>query len=371
MPPRVRFAPSPTGSLHLGSTLTAVANWLFARRHGGTVLLRIDDTDDERELPGAQEEIERDLRWLGLEWDDGPVRQSDRRQRHLDAASAAEGAYTRDGAVWLSAPGASEFVIVRSDGRPTYRWASAVDDTDFGITHVIRGNDHLPNTALQVAAARALGAEPPEYLHHALVREGDGGKLSKRAGASSIASLRAEGYPPEAVVNLLGLVATSGPGDVMDWPALVERFDESRLARGEIVIEPSRLRALSTAHLTALPPRELARRVAAFAPGADQGLVEALAPALRGAHTLAEAADLVACVSQSPDRHPLPELATIRSRYPDRLSEEDARALVDELRRAGVPLREARLALTGRERGPELWAVLAALPRDEAIRRAA
>jgi glutamyl/glutaminyl-tRNA synthetase len=371
MPPRVRFAPSPTGSLHLGSTLTAVANWLFARRHGGTVLLRIDDTDDERELPGAQEEIERDLRWLGLEWDDGPVRQSDRRQRHLDAAAAAEGAYTRDGAVWLSTPGASEFVIVRSDGRPTYRWASAVDDTDFGITHVIRGNDHLPNTALQVAAARALGAEPPEYLHHALVREGDGGKLSKRAGASSIASLRAEGYPPEAIVNLLGLVATSGPGDVMDWPALVERFDESRLARGEIVLEPSRLRALSTAHLTALPARELARRVAAFAPGADQGLVEALAPALRGAHTLAEGADLVACVSQSPEPHPLPELATIRSRYPDRLSEEDARALVDELRRAGVPLREARIALTGRERGPELWAVLAALPRDEAIRRAA
>src|SRR4051794_15016164 len=371
MPPRVRFAPSPTGSLHLGSTLTAVANWLFARRHGGTVLLRVDDTDDERELPGAQEEIERDLRWLGLEWDEGPVRQSDRRQRHLDAAAGAEGAYTRDGAVWLAAPGASEFVIVRSDGRPTYRWASAVDDVDFGITHIIRGNDHLPNTALQVAAIRALGGEPPEFLHHALVREGDGGKLSKRAGASSIASLRAEGYPPEAVVNLLGLVATSGPGDVMGWDELVERFDESRLARGEIVLENSRLRALSTAHLAALSSAELAERVAAFAPGSDPALVSALAPALRGAHTLAEAADLVACVSQPPAPHPLPELATIRGRYPERLSEDDARALVDDLRRAGVPLREVRVTLTGRERGPELWAVLAALPRDEAIRRAA
>jgi glutamyl-tRNA synthetase len=371
MPPKLRFAPSPTGSLHLGSTLTAVANWLFARHHGGAVLLRIDDTDDERELPGAQEEIERDLRWLGLEWDEGPVRQSDRRQRHLAAAAAAAGAYTRDGAVWLAAPGASEFVIVRSDGRPTYRWASAVDDVDFGITHVIRGNDHLPNTALQVAAIRALCAEPPEFLHHALVREGEGGKLSKRAGAASLASLRAEGYPPEAVVNLLALVATSGPGDVMSWSELVDRFDEARLARGEIVLELSRLRALSTAHLAALPPDQLAERVVEFAPGSDPALVTALAPALRGAHTLAEAADLVACVSQPPDPHPVPALATIRGRYSDRLSEEEARALVDELRREGIPLREVRVALTGRERGPELWAVLAALPRDEAIRRAA
>ncbi len=371
MPTRVRFAPSPTGSLHLGSALTAVANWLFARRHAGTVLLLIDDTDDERELPGSEQEIERDLRWLGLTWDEGPERQSDRRQRHLDAAAAADGAYTRDGALWLSAPGASEFVIVRSDGRPTYRWASAVDDVDFGITHVIRGSDHLPNTALQVAAMRALGAEPPEFMHHALVREADGGKMSKRAGAASIASLRAEGYPPEAVVNLLALVATSGPGDVMGWDELVERFDESRLARGEVVLEPARLRALSTAHLSALTPDQLAERLLEFAPGTDREVVVALAPALRGAHTLAEAAELVACVSQPPEPHSVPALATIRSRYPDRLSEEDARRLVDELRQAGVPLREARVALTGRERGPELWAVLAALPRDEAIRRAA
>jgi glutamyl-tRNA synthetase len=370
MPPKVRFAPSPTGSLHLGSALTAVANWLFARSHGGSVLLRIDDTDEDREVAGSQDEIERDLRWLGLEWDEGPVRQSDRRQRHLEAAASAEGAFTREGAVWLAAPGASQFVIVRSDGRPTYRWASAVDDADFGITHVIRGNDHLPNTGLQLAAIRALGADPPEFLHHALVR-GDEGKLSKREGAGSIGSLRSQGYPPEAVVNLLALVATSGPGDVLSWEELVDRFDESRLARGEVVIETARLRALSTAHLSALPSQQLAERVLEFAPGTDAALVTALAPALRGAHTLAEAADLAACVSEAPERHPVPQLATIRGRYPDHLSEDDARALVDELRRAGVPLREARVALTGRERGPELWAVLAALPRDEAIRRAA
>ena len=332
---RVRFAPSPTGSLHLGSALTAVANWLFARQQGGEVVLRIDDTDEHREVEGAERAIEQDLRWLGLGWDEGPVRQSQRRQRHLERAAAAEGARTRDGAVWLSAPGLSEFVIVRSDGRPTYRWASAVDDADMGITHVIRGNDHLPNAALQVAAVRALGAEPPQYLHHALVR-GEGGKLSKRDGADSIAALREEGYPPEAIVNLLGLVASSGPGDVMSLSDLVARFDIDRLARGEVVLESKRLRSLSTAHISRL-----------------------------------EEDDLVACVTEAPLQHSLPELATIRERYPDRLSEQDARALVDELRSAGVPLREARMALTGRERGPELWAVLAALPRDEAIRRAA
>jgi glutamyl-tRNA synthetase len=370
---RVRFAPSPTGSLHLGSALTAVANWLFARQQGGAMLLRIDDTDETRSVPGAEQQIERDLAWLGLDWDEGPVRQSDRADRHLAAAAEATGTYHRDGAVWLSAPGVSEFVILRSDGRPTYRWASAVDDADMGVTHVIRGNDHLPNAALQIAAVRALGKEPPVYLHHALVKAEGGGKLSKREGGSdTIAALREEGYPPEAVVNLLGLVATSGPGDVLTAQELVERFDIDRLARGEVVLETSRLRSLSTAHLAGLTDAELAGRVLPFAPpGADPELVRALAPALRGAHTLAEAGDLVACVAEAPQQHPLPALASIRERYPERLSEQDARALVDELRQAGVPLREARVALTGRERGPELWAVLAALPRDEAIRRAA
>ena len=369
---RVRFAPSPTGSLHLGSALTAVANWLFARRYDGSLLLRIDDTDETRAVEGAQDAIERDLRWLGLNWDEGPLLQSERRARHLEAAAAAQGAVDRDGARWLEAPGIQSFVIVRADGRPTYRWASAVDDADLGITHVIRGNDHLPNVELQQAAIRSLGAEPPAFLHHALVR-GEEGKLSKREGAATIAGLREAGYPPEAVVNLLALVATSGPGDVLSAQQLVDRFDETRLARGEVTLEQSRLRALSTAHLALLPQDDLVERVAAFAPaGTDRGLIAALAPALRGAHTLAEAAELVSCVAAAPEQqHPLPQLAEIRERYPDRLSEQDARRLVDERRSSGVRLRDARVALTGRERGPELWAVLAALPRDEAIRRAA
>jgi glutamyl-tRNA synthetase len=385
---RVRFAPSPTGSLHLGSALAALANYLFARKHAGSVLLRIDDTDRARSRPELEQAIADDLRWLGLDWDEGPVRQSDRFARYRDAAVDAAGVERRDGALVLRAPPApvavpdvvrgeipiavGDVVIVRSDGRATYNWATAVDEIDLGITHVVRGEDHLANTAAQVAAITALGAAPPAYAHVGLLLD-EAGKLSKRAGAASVADLRAAGFPPEAVVNYLGLLATSGPGDVLTLMELVDRFDLARLARGGLLVDPERLRNLSARHLARVPAPELAARVLPFCPpGTDREQVEHLAPALRGVHTLRDAAALVASVLEPPARSPLPELAAVRERYPDRLlSEEQARALVAELRERGVPLRQARVALTGRDRGPELWAVLAAIPRDEAIRRAA
>jgi glutamyl-tRNA synthetase len=371
MAARVRFAPSPTGSLHLGGAMTAMLNYLFARHHGGSLLLRIDDTDPSRTVPGSEQTIMDDLRWLGVEWDEGPVRQSERHDRYREAAATVPGAVLRDGAVHLSAPGVPEFVILRSDGSATYHWATAVDDADFAITDVIRGGDHRSNTALHVAAIRALGAEPPRYLHHALLL-GREGKLSKRDAAASIAELRGDGIPGEAVANYLGLVGSSGPGDVMTLAELVARFDEERLSHGEVIVDPARIRSLATQHLRALPADELVRRTLGFSPpGTAPDQVAALEPALRGVHTLAEAGDLVGAVVRPPARHPVPALAAIRRRYPDRLSEADARALVEELRSSRVPLREARVSLTGRERGPELWAVLAALPRDEAIRRAA
>ena len=371
MAARVRFAPSPTGALHLGGALTALLNRLFADAHGGSLLLRIDDTDPTRTVAGAERGILADLAWLGIGWEEGPVRQSDRAARYAEAAAGASGAVLRDGAVRLSAPGVPEFVILRSDGSATYHWATAVDDLDFGITDVIRGNDHLSNTPLQVAAIRSLGGAPPRYLHHALLVDG-GGKLSKRDEASSVAALRAAGTPAEAVVNYLGLIGSGGTGDVLDRSELAARFDPQRLAVGTLKLDPSRLRSLSTAWLRRLPAGDLADRVLAFSPqGTPRDAVVALEPALRGVHDLAEAGELVAAVVRVPERRSLPELAAVRSRYPERLSEAEARALVDELRSAGVPLREARLALTGAPRGPELWAVLAALPRDEAMRRAA
>jgi glutamyl-tRNA synthetase len=371
MPVKVRFAPSPTGSLHLGGALTALTNLLFARAGGGSLLLRIDDTDAARARPELEAGILDDLRWLGIEWDEGPVRQSERAGRHREAAAGASHTAVRDGALYLAAPGVAPFVILRADGRPTYHWATVVDDLDFGITHVIRGNDHRPNQPLHEAGFRALGAPPPEFIHHAVVL-GEHGKLSKREAAASIAELRAAGYPAEAVVNQLGLVASSGPGEVLTLPELVERFDAGRIARGEVRLEGARLDSLAAAHLARLPAAELAARVVPFAPpGTDPAQLEALAPALRGVHTLAEAGELVASVVVPPEHRPLPELAELRGRYPERLTEAEARELVDELRRRQIPLRRARLALTGRERGPELWAVLAALPRGEAIRRAA
>ncbi len=366
----VRFAPSPTGSLHLGSALTALINVLYARSQGGTMLLRIDDTDSDRSRPELEAGILDDLRWLGLDWDEGPVHQSERFDRYREAATRATGTGIRDGAIELRGEGVPPFVILRSDGRATYHWASVVDDLDFGITHVIRGNDHLPNMPLHVAAARALGADPPEFIHHAVVL-GESGKLSKREGASSISELRSDGFPPAAVVNQLGLVATSGPGDVMTLPELVERFRPQRITRGEVRLDPAKLRSLSAAYISSLSPAELAEQSLPWCPaGTPRETVEAMAPALRGAHTLAEVGDLVASVLEAPEPQSLPGLAELRSLYPDHLSEAEAREMVDELRRREIPLRQARLALTGRPRGPELWSVLVALPRDEAMRRA-
>src|SRR5436305_14899922 len=179
---RVRFAPSPTGSLHLGNALSAVAN----RRLGKWMLLRIDDTDPGRNVPDGESAILRDLEWLGIAWDEGPVRQSDRAERHRE----------------VGAPLGDRFeglTLVREDGSPTYHLASVVDDIDFGITHVVRGNDHRPNEALHRQLFEALGATPPEFVHHGLILGPDGRKLAKRAPGGSVASLRDEGVPAEAV----------------------------------------------------------------------------------------------------------------------------------------------------------------------------
>src|SRR5579884_2135669 len=183
---KVRFAPSPTGSLHLGNALSAVAN----RGLGDWMLLRIDDTDPARNIAGGEEAILEDLDWLGIAWDEGPVRQSDRAERHREAA----------------APLGDRFeglTLLREDGSPTYHLASVVDDIDFRITHVVRGNDHRPNEALHRALTEALGATPPTYIHHGLVLGPDGKKLSKRSAGASIAALREAGIPAEAVRRYL------------------------------------------------------------------------------------------------------------------------------------------------------------------------
>lgn len=320
---RVRFAPSPTGSLHLGNALSAVAN----RRLGEWMLLRIDDTDPARNVPGGEKAILEDLEWLGIAWDEGPVRQSDRAERHREAAAPLGDRF--DGVT-----------LLREDGSPTYQLASVVDDIDFGITHIVRGNDHRPNEALHRRLFEALGATPPEFIHHGLILGEDGRKLAKRAPGATVASLREAGIPAEAARAYL---------------------DELGVPRHDVHLDLARVRRLSVEALAALSDEDLAARV---------GVPVTVAPVLRGARDLVEArayADLVLEPAEADVDSP-ETLARFRE-----LVEADVepKAIVRELKAVGGNLKALRLALTGHERGPELAAVIAALPRDELLRRTA
>jgi glutamyl/glutaminyl-tRNA synthetase len=329
---RVRFAPSPTGSLHLGNALGAVANRRFADEHGGVLLLRIDDTDPTRVVPGGEEAVVADLAWLGLAWDEGPLRQSERHVRHREAAHVA-GEPDADGTIRFG-----RTTLLRADGSPTYQLASAVDDLDFGITHVIRGSDHRPNEELQSSLIRAIGGEPPVYVHHGLLLGEDGRKLSKRHGASSLADLREAGLPAEAVRAYL---------------------DELGLPRHDVHLDLRRLRRLSIEALTTLSDDELAARV---------GVPASAVPAMRGARDLREAREYAEQVL-SPLRVAVdaPETLTrLRELVEGGL---DARAVVRELKAVGGDLKAVRLALTGRERGPELAALIDSLSREELLSR--
>jgi glutamyl-tRNA synthetase len=322
---KVRFAPSPTGSLHVGNALGAVAN----RRLGDWMLLRIDDTDPARNVPGAEEEIIRDLEWLGLAWDEGPVRQSERQERYREAAAPLGDRF--DG-----------ITLLREDGTATYQLASVVDDADFGITHVIRGFDHRPNEDLHRRLFEALGAAPPEFIHHGLILGEDGKKLAKREPGATVGSLREAGIPGEAVRRYL---------------------EELGVPQHDVHYDLARIRRLAIEAVAGMSDEELAGRV-----GAPVEIV----PALRGARNLREAQEYAEAILTPP--------APVKGSSPETLQRfkellertngaVDAHAVVRELKAVGGDLRALRMALTGRERGPELWAVIAALPRDETLRR--
>ena len=331
MTSRTRFAPSPTGPLHLGGALSAVAN----RRRGEWLLLRIDDTDAGRELEGAADAIVGDLRWLDLDWEEGPVRQSARVDRHREAARAI-GAEDAEGALRFG-----KLTLLRADGTPTYQLASVVDDHDYGITQVVRGADHRANTELQQELARALGFEPPEYVHHGLLLGDDGKKLSKRnSPVATVADLRAAGIPAVAVRSYL---------------------EELGEPTHDVHLDLPRLRRLAIDAIASMPDAELAG--AAGAP-------PELAQALRGARDLVEARQLAESIlSPKPVKVTEGARPTLERFAELRASGLDGRELVRELKAVGGDLKSLRLALTGAERGPELWAVIAALPRDEALRR--
>ena len=236
--------PAPPAALHLGGAMTALLNRLFARAHGGSCCCgSTTPTTSRGRWPAPRRRSSSDLRWLGIGWDEGPVRQSDRAARYAEAASQADGAIVRDGAVRLASPGAPEFVILRSDGSATYHWATAVDDLDFGITDVIRGNDHLSQHAAArrrdpVAGRRAAAA----ICTTRCCSTADEGKLSKRDDAASIArAARGRRTRRRRSPTCSGCSAAPGPGDVLTLDELAERFDEDRLARGTVELDPARV----------------------------------------------------------------------------------------------------------------------------------
>ncbi|MEQ9399400.1 MAG: glutamate--tRNA ligase [Longimicrobiales bacterium] len=469
---RTRFAPSPTGRLHLGNVRAAAFNWLFARRHGGCFVLRIEDTDTERNVPGGEAMLLEDLKWLGLDWDEGPdvggphapYRQSERAAGHVAAAERLreEGrAYpcfcTEDelarrsetgkggrevlrydgrcrrltseerarrtvagephvlrfavpqgtkevevedevyGSISFPEDDIDDFVIRRSDGRVTYNFAVVVDDIDMAISHVIRGAGHVSNTPKQVLLFDALGARRPVFAHLPTVLGPDGRKLSKREGAAAVAQLRAEGYPPDAVLNYLSLLGWSHPHEkeVLERGELVSAIALDRVGRSDTQMDPEKLRWVSAQHLERETLDELTEHVRPWLAAADlpdgadpRAVVDVLRsrmatwgdvtvhlpllfPDPDGAwatvrSTLAADPEAVRVLSAVREA-----LAGLDSWTPDRL---DARVR-EAGREAGVRgaalFHPVRNALTGAEQGPQLGKVLAAIGPEESLRRLA
>jgi glutamyl-tRNA synthetase len=286
---RVRMAPSPTGFLHIGNVHTALFNWLFARHEGGEFRLRIENTDTSREVAESVEQIQRSLSWLGMDWD-GPVTFQLERMEHCQAEARRlldEGkAYEDDGAIRIRMPdegvtawddlirGRIEYpnekledlVAIRADGRPTYNFASPVEDWLDGITHVLRGEDHIPNTPKQIRILEALGAPIPQYGHLAHIKGHDGSQLSKRHGSVSVDDFRGAGYLPEALVNFLALLGWSydDKTEIMSVPQLIERFTLERVGASPSIFDYQKLEHINGVHLRALPAEEYADRLVEY-----------------------------------------------------------------------------------------------------------
>ena len=461
---RTRFAPSPTGELHAGNARIAVLNWGVARHHDGDFILRIEDTDAGRNVDEAEAGILEDLRWLGLEWDEGPdtggphapYRQSERLDlytarveqlvvsdrayrcfcsaegleaareaaraagrsprypgtcRALDPEAARERAaagephvfrlrtpeegdvVVRDvirGEVTFDAAEIGDFVLVRSDGLPTYNFAVVVDDVDMEISHVIRGAGHLSNTPHQLLVYRALEEDPPTFAHAPTVLAPEGGKLSKRSGARPLKELREEGLHPDGVVNYLSLLGWSSPSEdeVLSRDRLVEELTLDRVNAGDVVFDPTKMRWVSAQHIEGM---SLDRLVDATTPYVAQSRH---APLLEGDYPTALVAvrSHLAAFSDVVDHlapfhgpgdptaldPPTPDQARVLRAVRDQLAELDAwgpEAVQGALKAGGqvagasgknlyMPVRHA---LTGDEHGPPLPAVMAVLGRDEVI----
>ena len=441
---RVRFAPSPTGALHIGGARTALYNWLLVHGPGagpdgraGTLVLRIEDTDRERSTPENVDQILDALEWLGLDYDEGPIFQTHRADRHREALeqllasghayrSSATGDDVREfkarhgadrgfrgeaepsGAVRLRVPdtgatlvddvirGVTQFpnvnlddpVIARADGSVLYNFAVAIDDLDAGITHVVRGDDHLSNTPKQLLVLEALGAQPPRYAHLPLLHGPDGRKLSKRHGAASVQELREAGYLPEAVDNYIALLGAGFAADEEHFSLseLAERFRLDRVSKNPAVFDERKLRHVNGRHLRELGTDELTRRLEAFT--GRSGLRDAVAISEEKIQTLADFWPLVSFVFDGPVDDPaafervlgrdgaVVALTAARAALAD-AEPFDADGIETALRRVveqtgakpGQIFQPVRVALAGQTVSPGIFETVALLGREETLRR--
>jgi len=439
MKPRVRFAPSPTGHLHIGGARTALFNWLYARHTGGTFVLRIEDTDAARNTQEAVDVILHGLRWLGLDWDEGPLTpdatgackgdrgpyfQSQRKANYTARAEAllSRGlAYEHEGAIKfkmtrepilipdlvvgnVSRPLTDreeqdpDWVLVRSDGQPVFHFVNVVDDLEMGITHVIRGEDHLSNTAKHIALFRAFGVEPPKYAHIPLILNADGSKMSKRDRGASLTTYLDEGFLPEAVNNYLCLLGWSPKDNLEKMPLaeVVERFDLPQILRHNAKFDFEKLVWLQGEYCRDLPPDrfyELGVHALAKA-GVDTNklpvaYVKAALDTCRGKiKTFSELPGYAgfyfreeitldpeaARKSFAPENKP--RLEKLRDAF-SKLSIFDAAAIEATLKstatelgvKTGVLIHPTRLACTGSPNGPSLYHLIEVLGKDKVRQR--
>jgi glutamyl-tRNA synthetase len=407
---RVRFAPSPTGYLHIGGVRTALFNWLFARHEHGEFRLRIENTDTGREVAEATGQIQDSLRWLGLDWDGDVTFQLDRMEKAQEVAKrlvAEDKAYKDEGAIRFRMPDEGvtawddgvlgmieypyekldDFFIFRSDGRPTYNFVSPLEDMLDGITHVIRGQDHVPNTPKQLRILAALGAELPRYAHLPLLNGPDGKRLSKRHGATNVDQFRAAGFIPEALVNYLALLGWSYDDhtELMTREELIERFTLERVGKSAATFDYEKLTHMNGVYLRALPPDEYADRLVAYLREQgydwDEELVHKVAPLVQEKiGTLGEFPrfarfffERVTPEEPLEDGAVLPAAAEALAEiepFDAPTIETALRALAARLDlKPGQAFRPIRLALTGSTVSPGLFESLELLGREESVER--
>jgi glutamyl-tRNA synthetase len=475
-PVRVRFAPSPTGYLHVGGARTALYNWLFARRHGGVFILRIEDTDADRSKPELTEVILRSMKWLGLNWDEGPFFQSDRLERyrtlaaelekrgsaypcfctveelqarrakaeaekrawkydgvcrHLSEAERAErraagrpfvirfrvpeaGSTKFDdqvfGSIEVANTDIEDFVLLRSDGQPTYHLGVVADDLDMRVTHVVRGADHLSNTPKQILMYMAMDAPPPIFAHLPLILGPDKQRLSKRHGATSVEAYRDQGILPESLVNFLALLGWTPPGgkEIVPLAEMVQSFELTAVSKSNAVFDPEKLAWMNSEYLRAMPIEKLLPLVTEELRGA--GLLPgdgSLKPEARSQNEEGQSLETSVRLLQSRARTVKdfsgafraffadefeyepeavkkfwkePSLLALLATLAERLAsvqpfdvgetETAVRALAEEKNvKAGLLINAARVALTGQAVAPGLFDVMVVLGRERVVAR--